>query len=327
MSWKYLLGILVSASFLFLAFRKVDVAEFRDAFQSARYVYVIPAVALMMLSLWLRAVRWRFLLAPVKRIGIGSLFSATAIGLMANDLLPARVGEFVRAHVIGDRETISRSASLATIVVERLLDGCTLLFFLALILTAGMDLPGWLDKASIAAVAFYAVVFGGLAFFVFRAPMALRIVERASKPFPARTRDRLLPMLHSFANGLAVFRSSRNIGIAVALSPLVWLPSAAIIQLLLLSIGVRLPISVSFLLLVALCIGVMVPSAPGFIGTIQFVCVAVLALFEVPRGRALTFSIVYHAVIYLPVVATGLLCLVRQGVSLRDMSLAARRRE
>jgi hypothetical protein len=327
MGWKYVFGFLASAVFLFLAFRKVDVSELHHALAHARYGYLVPAIAVMVVSLWLRAVRWRYLLAPIKRIGMGSLFSATAIGLMANDILPARIGEIVRAHIIGDRETISRSASLATIVVERLLDGFTLLFFLAVVLLAGMRLPGWLEKASIAAVAFYILALAGLVLLLLRTRSVLLFFERVSRPLPAALRDRLLGMLHAFANGLAAFRSSRTMCIAVLLSPLVWLPSAAIIHLLLVSLNIHLPLSVSFLLLVALCIGVMIPSAPGYIGTIQFVSVAMLALFGIPRERALSFSLVYHACIYVPVVAAGLLCLARGGVSFRDIRLVARRRE
>ena len=114
--------------------------------------------------------------------------------------------------------------------------------------------------------------------------------------------------------------------LAAALSFLVWLPNAAIIHLLLVSFGIRQPPGVSFVLLVALCIGVMIPSAPGFIGTIQYVSVTVLGLFGVARGEALSYSLVYHACVYVPVVATGLWCVAIEGVSFKEMNFMAGKR-
>jgi len=328
MSWKSWIGILISAVLLFLAFRKVNLGELKLALEGARYVYVIPSVVLMLASLWLRAFRWRFLLNPVKRIGIMSLFHATAIGLMGNNLLPARLGEFMRAHVIGEREKISRSASFATVVVERTFDGFTILLFLAVILVAeSTHFPGWLRNASVVAVVFYVGALAFLILFATRKNAVVRVIEVLSRPFPERFRRLVLHALNSFAAGLGILRSTRDIFIAALLSPLVWLPSAAILHLLLISFGIHLPVFVSFLLLIALCIGVMIPSAPGFIGTIQFVSVAVLGLFGVPRSQALSFSLVSHACTFIPVTVAGLVCLLVERVSFSEMRMVSKSNE
>lgn len=130
MKWKLWLGIGISVLFLFLAFRKVNLHELKKALESANYIYLIPAILLTILSLWIRAFRWQYILQPVREIRVSSLFSATMIGFMANNLLPVRLGEFVRAYTIGEKERISKSSSLATIVVERIFDGITILSFL-----------------------------------------------------------------------------------------------------------------------------------------------------------------------------------------------------
>jgi len=328
MNWKYWIGIVISGAFLLLAFRKVSLGELKLALKGAQYAYLVPAVILMLATLWIRALRWRFLLHPLKTIGMKSLFEATAIGLMGNNLLPARVGEFMRAHVIGEKESISRSASFATIVVERIFDGFTILLFLAVILIAeSTGFPGWLRNASAVAIVFY---LGALAFLILLAvktKAALRMAEALSRPFPERARRLLLHALGSFAAGLGILRSTRDIVISAVLSPLVWLPSAAVIYLLFISFGIHLPIVVSFLLLIALCLGVMIPSAPGFIGTIQFISVAVLSLFGVSRSQALSFSLVLHACTFIPVTAAGLVCLLAGKVSFAEMRIAARLKE
>ena len=149
MNWKLFFSVLISTLFLILAFNRVNLYELKDTLETANYIYLIPAVLLTILSLWIRAVRWGYLLQPVKKININSLFSATAIGLMANNLLPARLGEFVRAYVIGKKELISKSASFATIVVERIFDGLTiLLFFNVVAIFYAESMPTWLRNSA-----------------------------------------------------------------------------------------------------------------------------------------------------------------------------------
>lgn len=320
MNWKTLLGIVISALFLFLAFRKVDLEELRAAFETAKYHYTIPAMLLLIASLWLRSIRWRYLLLPVKNITIRSLFSATMIGFMANNLLPARLGEFVRAYAIGEKEKVSKSSSFATIVVERIFDGFTLLFFLAIILILySFSFPEWLKKAAYFALAFYIFALLFLILLKVKTDTALAIAETILRPFPERIRRLFIKVLNSFINGLNILHSFKNVIVSSFLSLLIWLPHAAIIYILLISLDIELPVYASFLLLVALGIGVMVPSAPGYIGTIQFVCVAVLTLFAVGKSLALSFSLIYHVCIFVPVTIIGLTYLVIEGFSFKEI--------
>lgn len=238
---------------------------------------------------------------------------------MANDILPGRLGEIIRAHAIGRIENISRSASFATIVLERIFDGFSLLFFLAVILLLGTSLPGWLHRASIVALVFYCLSLVVLVVIFVRTKFILSIFEKIILVMPDRVRARLLAVFNSFANGLVALSSVRSAGAAIIFSPLVWLPNVAMIYLLLVSFGIYLPFDVSVLLLVALCLGVMIPSAPGFVGTIQYVSVSVLSLFGVSRSVALSFSIIYHACIFIPTVLLGVIFLIKRGFSIKDI--------
>jgi len=328
MNWKTAIGIIVSALFLFLAFRKVDFAELGAALENANYLYIIPVALLSLASVSVRSVRWRYLLRPVKEIGPRSLFSATFIGLMANNVLPARLGEFVRAYVIGERERISKSASFATIVLERILDGFTILFFLVIVLVFyAVSFPGWLRNASYFALIFYLAAILFLILLKVNTRRAVGIAEFALRAFPGRMHDPVIRILHAFIEGLAVLHSARNVLIAGSLSVLVWLPHVLINHLLLVSFDIHLPVFASLLLLVSLAIGVMVPSAPGFIGTVQYVCVLSLALFGVPREQALSFSIVYHASVFIPVTAVGLVFLFAERLSFTDIRGSVMREE
>ena len=328
MKWKTAIGIIISALFLFLAFRKVDFSELGAALESADYIYIIPVVLLSLFSVSVRSLRWRYLLRPVKEIGPRSLLSATFIGLMANNVLPARLGEFVRAYVIGERERISKSASFATIVLERILDGFTILFFLVIVLLFyAVSFPGWLRNASYFALIFYLAAILFLVLLKVNTRRAVGLAEFVLRPFPERIRDTAIRILHAFIEGLSVLHSTRNVLIAGSLSVLVWLPHVLINHLLLVSFDMHLSIFASFLLLVSLAIGVMVPSAPGFVGTVQYVCVLTLALFGVPREQALSFSIVYHASVFIPVTAVGLVFLFSGRLSFTEIQGSVTRGE
>src|SRR5579859_7048187 len=129
---RVLVGVAVSLFFLYWAFRLVgngNLGSAVESIQHANYWFLLPALAAYFAGVWLRAVRWRVLLKPVKSIEVSTLFPVVVIGYMANDVLPARLGEVVRAYVLGEQEDIPKTTTLATIVVERLFDGIAMLIF------------------------------------------------------------------------------------------------------------------------------------------------------------------------------------------------------
>ena len=129
LSRRFWLGIVVTLGFLFLFLWKVDFGETGRELQDANYAYFIPAIACYFLALSVRSLRWRFLLLHLKPVSIPRLYPVVAIGYMANNMLPLRLGELVRAHFLGEKEGISKASVLSTIGVERVLDGLTLLLF------------------------------------------------------------------------------------------------------------------------------------------------------------------------------------------------------
>jgi hypothetical protein len=327
-NWKTIVGVGLSTLFLYLAFRAVHLKELGAAFRSADYTLVIPAILIVLVSLILRAIRWRYLLAPIKSIGIPSLYYAIGVGSMVNMVLPARLGELVRAHAIGKKEDISRSASFATIIIERVLDGFALLLLLVIVAFFGTRyFQGWLVRAGYIAIIGYVLALVVLVLLKTHTPVAVRVAEIMLGRFPPTVRMKLLNVLCSFIEGLTIFRSTKNMVAAIVTSLLVWVPNVAIIALLLPSVGIHLSVLVSTLLLVALCIGVALPSAPGFIGNVQFVCVAILKLFNVPGEQALMFSLIYNACIFVSIVGNGLACVFAEGLSFREIGSIIRLRK
>jgi uncharacterized protein (TIRG00374 family) len=322
---RTIFGLLISAVFLYLAFRKVDFTLLGESLKRAEYIWLIPAFILMLLSIVFRAMRWKYLLKPITDAGFVHLFSASAIGLMANNLLPARLGEIARAWVIGEKEGISKTSSFATIVVERVFDGFTVIFFLAgALLFADFEIPVPYRKITYIAVLFYFVALCFLFLLHFNHDKAISIAMTVTRPLPSRTRVRIRKFLDSFVEGLGVLRSPLDIVRASLLSLLVWAPNIIIMHLVIRSFGHDLPVQASIMVFIIVTFGIMIPSAPGFVGTVQYCFVIGLGLFGVAESEALSVSIVYHAGVFIPMTVAGLFCLAREGISFSGLKAAVR---
>lgn len=316
MNWKTFIGIVVSAIFLYFAFREVDIDILLNGLRKADYRYLIPVIFFIFLSMWFRAVRWHYLMKSIKNIGLWNLFSATAIGLMANNLLPARLGEFVRAVMIGRKENISKSSSFATIVVERVFDGLTVLAFLGLVLILDLfSFPPIMREAAWLTVIFYFLAIIFLVLIKFRRETALAIVSLAVKPLPCSAGRKVIGLLDSFVDGLKILNNGWDLVRTMILSLLVWIPNIAIIWVLFISFDFSLPLYAPVVLFVILTIGIMIPSAPGFVGTVQYCCVLGLGMFGIGKSEAISYSIIYHLGIYITITGTGILCLFLEGLS------------
>ena len=130
--WQFRLGVLISAVFLYFALKGLNLGEFWQSVKSANYWWIIPGVAVFFVGLWVRAWRWHYLLKPIKKIPTKVMFPITCIGYMGNNIYPARAGEVLRAVVLKRREGVPVSASLATVIVERIFDGVVMLGFVFL---------------------------------------------------------------------------------------------------------------------------------------------------------------------------------------------------
>jgi len=324
------IGILISALFLYLAFRRADLGEIYAQLRVARYWILVPAVALTILSLWVRAYRWGFLLHPLKRIGPGTLFSATAIGFMCNNLLPMRLGELIRAFVIGRSTGVRASAAFATIVVERLFDLFAMigLFGFLLVFAPFHNRP--FKMGALMACIGGLIALGLLILFHLRP----HTCERWLRPLlPRLVRERVLSLLRSFAGGLEIFRDlPRLLGVA-GLTIVMWLLIAIVIKLCfsaarLEELGSPLPPTASLVSLVVIAIGVMVPSGPGFVGTMHAAAVFGLEIVGYRHADlALSFAILYHASQWVPVVIVGLIYLVKENLSLGQVKRISSERD
>jgi uncharacterized protein (TIRG00374 family) len=279
-------GIGISVVLLAFLFAKVEYSRLWLSLASADVPLLLAAATLLVGSLVMRAWRWLYLLQPLKRVGFSNSMSATSIGLMANMILPIRLGEIVRAVVLGYREGIDTSASFATVVVDRLLDGFTLLFILVvLLLVAPLPLDqAWEQRlrwGGLLIFAFYVAVFA-LLFYLHRSPTRVLLgMRRLCAGLPVRWVDKLCGFLESFSAGLRTLDRTEYLGQIVLTSLILWGLMGVYNFLVVLAFELNLPLTVGFLLLVAQAVAVMIPSSPGFVGTFHAASCACLRLWGI----------------------------------------------
>ena len=318
------LGVVISALCVWLSMRDVRLAEVWYALRHANYLGFLAVALLTLLAFLLRAIRWRPLLSTPRVIGYRSLFSATMIGFMANNMLPLRLGEFVRAWALGRRENLPKSTVLATIVVERAVDMLTLLAILGIALLVhpiAHTTRAWeLTRKGAIALVTLSVALTLFVVFLERRPDLMRaVLARLAARLPGRTGAQGLRALEHFVEGLGLFRDLPRLLWVFVLSFAMFGIVVVGLQVSLWSLGILLPWYAGLTMLVITAIGIMVPAAPGYIGTMNVACVAGLALFSVGKSAAVPFSWFYWASQWIPVTLTGLYYLRREGMSLRRL--------
>lgn len=317
-------GLLVSLIFLALFFRQTDFPGMWAALAEADYLYVIPALAVYLGAVWLRAVRWHYLLRPLQAVSVTVLYPVVVIGYMTNNLLPARLGELVRAYLIGERERVSKTATLGTIVVERLCDGAVLILFL---LTVAAFTGVSTDIRHLAWVmgGLLGVALLGLAVITASGALRERAAALALHALPARLRLQFLDLGFSFLRGLAVLRSPSALVVAFATSAASWTLEAAMYALIGRAFAFDLGFHVYLLVTAAANLAISVPSSQGGIGPFEFFAKETIVFFGIGAGAAQAYAVALHAILLLSMISLGLIFLWAINLSLRDVIERAER--
>ena len=315
----------ISVLLLLLLLRKIDFSSLVEALRKLDLRCLAAAVSFTFVSYWLRAVRWRYLLLHERPLPLSSLYSAVLIGYMANNLFPARLGEFIRAWVLAEREKLQAPAVFASLVIDRLFDGFSVMVMLAVVLLT-LQLPPEMEQSAsllraggTTMLLFYAGVILFLVLLKLRPVAALSLLARLLKPFPASITEKAIPLAGSFLGGLRFSYGGRDLLGILMSSLLIWISATLPIYLVLLGFGIHLPLTASFFIMVLLVFAVMVPAAPGYIGTYHLACYTGLAAFGLPDTQAISIALVVHGVGFFPVILGGLYQVWSLGMSLGKM--------
>jgi glycosyltransferase 2 family protein len=320
--WRFWIGLLVSALFLWLALRGLSIADVLSKLPGIKYWWLLPGVAIYFLAVWARAWRWRYLLRPIKPIPTRRLFPVVCIGYAGNNIYPARAGEVLRALVLKRHEGVAVSASLATIIVERVYDGVVMLAFVFINLPELASLTttsGFVGSIRVLALVGTAAFFGALLVFLLAAmfpePALVFMTMITNRLVPQRFRERVLDITRKFLEGLAALRSPRDALMIFLTSVVIWLLETVKYWFVMHAF----PFQVSFFTLMLMNgIGNLVttiPSAPGYIGTFEASGVAVLSAYGVEKALAAVYTVVLHVALWFPITVLGLYYLAKEGLA------------
>jgi uncharacterized protein (TIRG00374 family) len=305
MAKKYLIGIIFSSFFLYLAFKDVDFDILFESFKTTNYFLFLFSVLFLFVSFWIRAWRWRYLMIPVKDTTIKKLFAPMMIGYMANSILPLRIGELVRAYAVGRQEDISNSASFATIVVERILDMISMLVVLGIVLIF-YPFPDWVKKGGYLVLILNLIVMVFIIFAINKTDMLLKFISKITLFVPQKVSQSFQSMVQSFVDGLMVLKKAEHYLIIIFFSFLLWITYIAMIFPAFLAYGFELPFVAYLVILVMVNFALLIPSAPGQLGPTQYAFVLGLGLFNVQESLALSCSLILHIVQIVSIMIVGL---------------------
>lgn len=333
---QLLLGLAVSAGFLWWSVHDMlkdpnAWPQVVDAFRRANYWLLIPSWAALFVFYWLKAWRWRLLLAPLGVFRpLRDLFPPILIGFAFNNLLPAHLGEFVRILVFSRQHRVLKTPVLSTVVLERVFDILAIVAFLAcgLFFVQGLE-PSIRKSTWVFGVAALAIALGALAFVTWTTPF-VRLFERLLRFVPLvpdSLKSKICGMLESAASGLTSLHNPVLLSGIVLTSLAQWALNGLLIHLALISFGIHVSLWVSCIVLGVVAFGVTIPSSPGYFGVIQFCFMSVLKLFTGDQEAVFAASIFYHLAQYIPVTIVGLIFFNRTGLKMAQVHEAAERDE
>jgi uncharacterized protein (TIRG00374 family) len=323
--WQFWVGLLISVFFVWISLRGLRLGEFWGVVRSANYWWIVPGIVVYFVGVWVRAWRWHYLLKPIKSIPTRTMFPITAIGYMGNNIYPARAGEVLRAVILKRREGVPVSASLATIIVERIFDGVVMLAFIFLNLSELARLTSASGfVGNIQQVAIYGTIAFSAALVVFLlAAMFPVVTARIGQWFidrflPERFREKTTGVMHKFLDGLASLRSPLNILMVFVTSVIIWLFETLKYWFVMHAFG----FSVSFFALMLMNgivnLATTIPSAPGYIGTFDAPGIAVLSAYGVDQATAAGYTLTLHAALWIPITLLGAYYLAKEGIKWSD---------
>ncbi len=319
--WQFWLGVLISIAFIWLSMRGLRLNDFWSTVRDANYFWLIPGIGVYFIGLWVRAWRWHFLLRPIKEIPTKNVFPITVIGYMGNNIYPARAGEVLRAILLRNKEGVAVSASLATIIVERIFDGVVMLGFVFVNLSELAKLTGssgFVGNIQQVALIGTGVFLGALGVFLLAAmfpqvtaKIGTWVIERI---IPQRMREKIIDIMNKFLGGLAALRSPFNVLMVFFTSVIIWLLETGKYWFVMHAFNFQVSFFALMLMNGIVNLATTIPSAPGYIGTFDAPGIAVLTAYGVNQATAAGYTLTLHVALWLPVTLLGVYFMAREGL-------------
>ncbi len=304
-SLPLLLGIAISAFFLYLVLPGLDFAAAAATLRTANYWWILPGVAVYFVGLWARTWRWHYMLRPLKSVPLGRLFPVVCIGYFGNNVYPFRAGEVIRSYILKRKEEVPFASSLATVLIERIFDGLVMLLFVFVALPFA---PIPVDYRN-AVVVLTVLLFAATGVFIWMAVQPQRVARFytwvADRLLPQRLRMRTDDLYERFMAGLSSLSRGSDVLMIFATSVVIWLMETVKYWFIMHAF----PFQVSFIVLMLMNgivnLATTLPSAPGYVGTFDTPGINILTAFGVAKEMAASYTLLLHVALWVPVTVVG----------------------
>lgn len=310
------IGITIALAFLVLALRETELSLIVSSLSQSDFRFVPIVASALMLQFWFKAVRWKLLLQPFTHATSRQVFPATVVGYLANLVFPLYIGEIARVYILGQQLGLRYTPVLATVVLERFFDFLSVLFFVGLVLIIDPKVPPVLYSVGVVAGAASLALLILLAVFLRWTGPITRMTLKAVAFLSASARDKIAEQINLGVMGLQSIRNLRDLPGIVVTSLLQWGAMGACVYAGMLGTGVDVPLSAGFVVLALTVMAVILPSSPGFFGTIQLCFTLGLAAYGVLASQAFAASVFFHLTIYVTGWSAGLYFLRQSGLTL-----------
>ena len=332
LNWKSALGIALSVGLLVWTMRNESPTQIWSVIRNSNIALLLLAAGVATTIFPLRAIRWRIILEPTAvGLPLGALWRSTAIGMMVNNIYPARLGEIARAYAL-TRETdrVNLTSAVASLAVDRVFDALTLMLLLVSAMLApefptGITIGGQPVQRgamlfAVGAVGLFVVLYVIVAFPERLVRLYAAVVGRVAPKLVERGGA----IIHSFSEGLGVLRSPRRFILVFFWALAHWLVNAVAFWIGFKALGIEVPFSAANFLQGIIAIGVALPSSPGFFGVFEAFATVGLGVYSIPRDQAISWSIGYHILSFIPITVIGLYYFARLGLHFSDFKAPAK---
>ncbi len=311
-------GILVSVLSIYFIFRSVDFAVVIESIKSLNITFVVVHIIMAGALLSLRALRWSYFIPVDKKIRKTSIISATYIGYMANNVLPAKLGEVVRTYVLGEKEGIKKTTIFASVVAERLADLITAAIMLFISILFIKNIPTRLHYAAIIVSTAALLGVGFLVFLSVKREIAMKMIGFFLKFLPQNIREKIEVFLNNFVNGIGLKKGKHSIFMIIFYTVLYW--SLQILASLILLRAYSLSdISYTDAMFVVVMtgFGFAIPSAPTGIGPIEAATIFALTILAVNYDIAVSYAIISHVLTIVVITLLGVFAMLVSGIDIK----------
>ncbi|MCC7163441.1 MAG: flippase-like domain-containing protein [Anaerolineae bacterium] len=314
-SKRFWIGLVITIVCLYLAFQGIQLDKLAGSFSQFNWWWLPVLIAVFMISYFGRVFRWQALFDPYKPRW-GQVFAALNVGYFLSNITPARLGDLARAYLLGTIEKIPVAHAISTVVVERALDGLTVVLLLLALLPFIPNVPQeWVTSGlALGAIGIGALV--GLAILARQRERGVAFLQRLVSPIKFLDREGLWRFVATMLGGFSVINSPRPLLLAIFWSLEVWLVSGLLAWLTMFSLGIHLPFAAGVLIQVAAALAVTVAPSPGQLGVFHLIAVSVLKLYGVDPNQALAYAFVLHGLTYILLMTLGIGSAWHEGIDL-----------